>query len=61
MSMLYLGMWFNGRLGNAKLIVALNDLWGLFQSKGFYDSFLDLSEMTEITANNIYSRIESSS
>lgn len=45
--MLYLGTWFNGRLGNAKLRVGLFDLGVLFQSKGFYDSFLALNEVTK--------------
>jgi len=33
-----LGIWYSGGIDSIRLMVGLNDLDGLFQSKQFYDS-----------------------
>lgn len=43
-----LGTWFSGGLSSARLTVGLNQLKGLFQPEGFYDSF-----NLEMNANGI--------
>jgi len=35
-----LGTWFSGGTDNVRLVVALNDLEGLLQSKQFYNSII---------------------
>lgn len=33
-------MWFSGGPGNVRIVVGLNDLGGLFQPVGFWDSLI---------------------
>lgn len=46
------GTWFNGGPGSAGVVLALNDLIGFFQPKGFCDSMIRSERRSESALQN---------